>query len=498
MLALKTNNKAPIDVPTIVDNTSTVSGAQQQAQYFQQVFVKTAKDKKIFVLTDKGTLGQRGLNPGESSQKVIAIQYPDGLAAGFVLTHDKTSNHTYFIDPQGAAFELYLFIQSSTGPVIFETNTAKADAVLKSPDLTVAQWITPRKTTSQEFATLSPEVQALLEGLYADLRSPDQPATLKAALDKGPGWVFLPVITWDAQFGKSTGLINPATFALHVEENPAYTPNSTDRSILLRLPLGEFPTANKAPTAVPSATVKPTQTPKTTAAPKITPTKKTAKTTPTVVETVDTTLKTNMDAYANGEGVLPNEKLFRTTQEANSLGITDPREVGMSWGFYVQGVYLGTMDIQPKGSKDKIRIAVFGFVDLDGKHYFIPFQLGVDLNHSIIVAYDPNRTISLLDDERPITVKVIDSLDILHANMNEPVLFFLIRSAPPFPFSDSDLNYIRAHEKQYNVADQTLRFIRTAANGSIDKMQLPDYINTLNIQGKTLPLIENLILPNKP
>ena len=338
----------------------------------------------------------------------------------------------------------------------------------------------------------------MLEGQYADLRSPTQPVTLKAALDKGPAWVFIPVIAWDAQFGKSTGLINPATFALHVEENPAYTPNSTERGILLRLPLGEFPTANKAPTAVPSATVKPTRTPKPTAAPKIAPTKKTGKKTPTAVATVDNTLKTNMDAYQKGEVLVPNEKLFRTTQGINSLGITDPREVGMSWGFYVQGVYLGSMDIQPKGSANKIRIAVFGFVDLEGKRYFVPFQLGVDLNHSILVQYDPNRTISMLDDERPITIKVLDSLDILRANMNEPILFFLIRSSPPFPFSDSDGKYIRAHEIQYTVADQTLRFIKTAANGSIQKMQLPDHINTLSIQGKTLPLIENVILPNKP
>ena len=312
------------------------------------------------------------------------------------------------------------------------------------------------------------------------------------------------MIAWDALVGKSTSLINPATFALHVQENPAYTPNSTERGILLRLPLGEFPSENTASTPAPSVTVKPTKTPKPSATRKVAPVKVTATkkpgktTTPTVAATIDNTLKNNMDAFAKGDIVVPNEKLFRTSLGVNSLGITDPREVGMAWGFYVQGVYLGSTDIQPKGSKEKVRIAVFGFTDLQGTRYFIPFQLGVDLNHSMIVEYDPNRTISMLDDERPVTLKVKDSTDILRANLNEPVLFYMIRAAPPFPFSDSDLNYIRAHEKQYNIADQTLRFIRTAANGSIDKMQIPDYINTLNIQGKTLPLVENVILPNKP
>jgi hypothetical protein len=78
------------------------------------------------------------------------------------------------------------------------------------------------------------------------------------------------------------------------------------------------------------------------------------------------------------------------------------------------------------------------------------------------------------------------------------VLFFVMRAAPPFPFSDSDGYYIKAHEAQFNVADQALRFVKTASGGSLKQMQLPSYVNTLKVQNTILPLTENLILPDKP
>ncbi len=321
---------------------------------------------------------------------------------------------------------------------------------------------------------------------------------------KGPTWLTVPVIDWNAKNGTQTIYINPASFDVHVEENSAYLPGKTDRGVMLLLPLGKFPEQLEAPTE--QVTDTPAPIPTATKAPKAGKAKKPARSatpspTPAVSATPDDLLQENMDAFQKGQVLIPNEKLFRSsTGTPSSLGVADTREVGLSWGFFLQGVYLGSMDIQPKGAPAKIRIAVFGFTDANGTRFYIPFQLGVDLDHSIIIQYDPNRTISSLDNERPITMKVSDSatLDDLRANLDQPVLFFLMRAAPPFPFSDSDGYYIHAHEAQYSVADQALRFIKTASGGSLSQMQLPSYVNSLKVQNTILPLTENLILPQTP
>ena len=500
---LDANDNAPVGLPTIVDVSSPGSGAQQQVAYFKQVLDTVSKSKQINILTPTASYATRALLAGETVQNTIVIQYVDSLTTAFILTSEKNGAHSYFVDPQGAVFELYLFAQNSTGKIFYETDPTKAQAILDMPDLTTVQWITVRLLTTQDKQKLSADAWTFLQAQYAEM---NKEAKLDDAVAKGPTWLTVPVMTWSAQDGTQTIYINPSSFDVHIEQNSAYLPGKTDRGVTLLLPLGTFPSQVQRPTEQVTATpVPPTTTP--TKTPKTGTTKKTSKgkktptpkaPTPTVTPTQDNLLQENMDAFEKGQVLVPNEKLFHSSTGASSLGVADSREVGLSWGFFVQGIYLGSTDIQNKNAPAKIRVAVFGFTDANGQRFFIPFQLGVDMDHSVIIQYDPNRTISSLDNERPITLKVSDTLDVLRANMNEPVLFFLMRAAPPFPFSDSDGYYIQAHEAQYNVADQALRFIKTASGGSLKQMQLPSYVNSLKVQNTILPLTENLILPDKP
>ena len=498
--SLQIKDNAPVGLPTIVDINSPGSGSQQQVDYFRQVLNTVSKSKQINVLTQNADYATRALLAGETVQNIIVSQYVDSLTTAFVLSSEKNGAHSYFIDPQGSAFELYLFAQNRSGNIFFETNPTNALAILDMPDLTTVQWITVRQLTSQDKQKLPAETWAFLQAQYAEI---NKEAKLDDAVAKGPTWLTVPVMSWSAQNGTQTIYINPASFDVHLEQNSTYLPGKTDRGFTLLLPLGKFPAQLQSPTELVTETPVPTAT--STKSPKAGPTKKPGKKTPTpkaptptASATQDNLLQQNMDAFQKGEVLIPNENLFHSSNGASSLGVADSRDVGTSWGFFVQGLYLGSMDIQNKNAPAKIRVAVFGFTDADGKPFFIPFQLGVDLDHSIIIQYDPNRTISSLDNERPITLKVSDTLDVLRANMNEPVLFFLMRAAPPFPFSDSDGYYIHVHEAQYNVADQALRFIKTASGGSLKQMQLPSYVNTLKVQNTILPLTENLILPQKP
>jgi len=498
--SLQVKDDAPVGLPTIIDMNSPGSGAQQQVTYFNQVLDTVSKSKQINVLTTTANYASRALLPGETVQNTIVIQYVDSLTTAFALNTEKNGAHTYFIDPQGSAFELYLFAQNSAGIIFFENDPTQAQTILNMPDLTTVQWFTVRQLTLQDKQKLPAEVWTFLQAQYAGI---NKEAKLDDAVANGPTWLTVPVIAWSAQNGTQTIYINPSSFDVHVEENSTYLPGKTDRGVMLLLPLGKFPAQLQRPTE--QITETPTPSPTSTKAPKRTPTKKPGKKTPTpkptpvVSPTQVNLLQENMNAFKKGQVSIPNEKLFRSsTGASSSLGVPDTRDVGLSWGFFVQGVYLGSMDIQPKNAPAKIRIAVFGFTDANGTAFFIPFQLGVDLDHSIIIQYDPNRTISSLDNERPITLKVSDTQDALQANLDEPVLFFLMRAAPPFPFSDSDGYYIHAHEAQYNVADQALRFIKTASGGSLNQMQLPGYVNTLKVQNTILPLTENLILPQAP
>jgi len=502
--SLQPNDLAPVGVPTIVDKSSPGSGAQQQVDYFRQVLDTVSASKQINVLTQNADYATRALLPGETVQNVIVIQYVDSLTTAFILTAEPNGAHTYFIDPQGSVFELYLFAQNNVGTIFFESDPTKAQTILDMPDLTSAQWITVRQLTTQDKTKLSAEAWTYLQGLYTEMT---KEVKLDDAVAKGPTWLTVPVMSWDAQNGTQITYINPESFDVHVELNSAYQPGKTDRGVSLVLPLGKFPEQLLSPTeqftetpAPPTATATRTPKPLPTKKPgknaKKTPTPKGPTATPS--PTPDNSLQQNMDAFQKGEVLIPNEKLFHSSTGVSSLGVADSREVGMSWGFFVQGIYLGSFDIQNKDAPAKTRVAVFGFTDGEGKRFFVPFQLGVDMDHSVIIQYDPNRTISSLDNERPITLKVSDTLDVLRANMNEPVLFFVMRAAPPFPFSDSDGYYIHVHEAQYNVADQALRFIKTASGGSLKQMQLPSYVNTLKVQDTILPLTENLILPQKP
>ncbi len=509
--SLQPNDRAPVGLPTIVDINSPGSGAQQQVDYFRQVLDTVSTNKQINVLTQNADYAKRSLLPDESVQNVIVIQYVDSLTTAFILTSEKNGGHTYFVDPQGSVFELYLFAQNNAGTIFFESDPAKAQTILDMPDLTTVQWITVRQVTTQDKARLPADTWAFLQAQYSQIT---KEVKLDEAVAEGPTWLTVPVMNWNVQNGTQTIYINPASFEVHVEQNSAYLPGKTDRGITLVLPLGKFPfqlqrpteqvtetpappTATSTKTLKPTATKKPGKSAKKTSTPKE-PTATPKGPTATPSPTPDHSLQQNMDAFEKGEVLIPNEKLFHSSTGANSLGVANSREVGMSWGFFVQGVYLGSFDIQNKDVPAKTRVAVFGFTDGEGKRFFIPFQLGVDMDHSIIIQYDPNRTISALDNERPITLKVSDTLDVLRANMNEPVLFFVMRAAPPFPFSDSDGYYIHAHEAQYNVADQALRFVKTASGGSLKQMQLPSYVNTLKVQNTVLPMTENLILPQKP
>jgi hypothetical protein len=499
--SLQSKDNAPEGLPTIIDINSPGSGAQQQVDYFRQVLNTVSASKQINVLTQNADYASRALLADETMQNIIVIQYVDSLTTAFILTSEKNGEHIYFIDPQGSAFELYLFAQDNTGTIFFESDPTKAQAILDMPNLTTVQWIAVRQLTSQDQQKLPADAWAYLQAQYAEM---NKEAKLNDAIAKGPVWMTVPVMTWEAQVGPQTIYINPASFDVHLEQNSAYQQGKTDRGVTLLLPLGKFPAQLQAPTEQVTETPVP-PTPTSTKTLKPGPTKKSGKKTPTpkpptatASPTPDNSLQQNMDAFQKGEVLIPNEKLFHSSTGASSLGVSDSRDVGLSWGFFVQGIYMGSTDYLPKNAPAKIRIAVFGFTDGEGKRFFIPFQLGVDMDHSIIIQYDPNRTISSLDNERPITLKVSDTLDVLRANMNEPVLFFLMRAAPPFPFSDSDGFYIHAHEAQYNVADQALRFIKTASGGSLKQMQLPSYVNTLKVQNTILPLTENLILPQKP
>jgi hypothetical protein len=502
---MKENGTAPIGLPEMVDSKSPGSGPQQQLNYFSQAFQKAAKDKKISSLDEKAEYVQRGLTTSETNANTVVSQYKDSLTSAFVINQDKTSSYVYLVEAQGAVFQLYLFAQTESGEVFFEQNPAKAGKILDNPDLKIAQWVAGRQITGQDKGSLTADQWIFLQGMYSELHADEEPARLEDIVAKGPVWIMFPVLSWDAQTGRTTAFISPGTLAVHLEDNPAYTARNTDRGIMLRLPIGEIPTSVKPQATLPAPTeiiIAPTATATITRTLKSSPTKKPGKETATpeatALPTQDAQLIAKLESFEDGSLSIPNEKLFRSSQGESPLGVADTREVGMSWGFFVQGIYLGNFEVLPKNSTTKILIAIFGFMDAAGNPYFIPFQLGVDVNHSIILEYDPNRTVSSVDNERPETLKVLNALDMLRANLNEPVLVFMMRAAPPFPFSDSDTNYIRAHESQYSVADQALRFIKTAAAGDIKQMQVPDYVNSLNLTGKILPLVENLILPQKP
>ncbi len=488
-------NAAPDGLPVVASLESKGQGAKQQTDYFKQVFNKTAKEKKINILTQKATYGQRGLLSGEKIDQIIAFQFKDGLAAAFVITATKSERHTYFVDPSGPVFELYLVAETTTPAAFFERDAAKAADILADANLAHAQWVAARQVNREDWSSYHAAQQDLLNSLYQQVRMPEQPALLKDAAVSGSPWLLVPVLWWDAK-GDWSVMINPSSLELHLENSPALQTETGMRGVFLGLPAGVLAEGVIAAAAVePEAPAeKPSPTPKAAATKK--PAKKPSPT-PTSQPVVDSGLKQNLEAFEKGQVMISNEKLFRTSGGINPLGIADARDVGMSWGFFVQAVYLGSTDVQMKGYKNKVRVAVFGFTDAAGNHYFVPCQLGVDLDHPVIIQYDSNRTISSLDNERPVTLKASETLDVLRANLNEPVLIFLMRSSPPFPLSDSDGYYINAHDRQYPAADLVLRYIKAAASGDSRQIQAPEVVNAYNFNARILPLVENLILPNK-
>ncbi len=72
-------------------------------------------------------------------------------------------------DPQGSAFELYLFAQNSAGNIFFENDPTQAQAILDMPDLTSVQWFTVRQLTTQDKKKLSAEAWTFLQAQYAEI-----------------------------------------------------------------------------------------------------------------------------------------------------------------------------------------------------------------------------------------------------------------------------------------------------------------------------------------
>jgi hypothetical protein len=481
---MTTTSLAQSGSPSLASLQSNGDSAKQDVDYFKQAFNKAAKDKKIGILTSKAVYGQRGLLSGEKIDQVYTFHFSSGMGGAFVLTHDKTSRRAYFTDPQGAVYGLYLLAQTSAGETFFESDIAKAATILSAANLTSVNWLVARQVTAEDWGLFNSEQKRLVQSQYFEVRSNSQSEQISDAVQADPVWMLMPLLLWN-QSETSTAFINPSSLAVQIEPFTA----QLQRGVMLGLPAGLVESSQFTQTAFP--TEKP--------AAKPSPTPKNAKPTESGAESITSDLQDNMDAFENGEVLITDESLFHSADNSVSpLGIPDASEVGLNWGSYVQGVYQGSFDIEAEGSTSKVRIIVLGFADNEGNRYFVPFQLGVDLEHPVIIQYDPARTVSLLDNERPVTLKAADALGVLAVNLNEPVLVFLMRAAPPFPLSDSDGYYIDAHTRQYSVADQALRVIKNASRGNIKEMTLPEFVNTLLVQDKLLPLVENLIVPNKP
>jgi len=335
--SLQTRHKAPVGVPTIIDVSSPGSGAQQQVSYYKQVLDAVSKSKKINVLTQKAEYAKRSLLPGETIQNIIVVHFGDSLTTAFFLSTEKNSSHTYMVDSQGSAFELYLFAQNSAGTTFFESDPAKVQSILDMPDLQTVQWVTMRLLSQPDKQKLSAEAWMALQAQYAEM---NLEASLNDALAKGPTWITVPVITWNAQNGGQTIFVDPSSFDIFIEQNPSYVSGKTERGITLLLPLGKSPAEMQSLTDLVTQTLM-TTTPST-AVPEFSPTQKASKESATLVaeQTQDNMLQENVDAFQKGEVLVPTEKLFRTSQGPGSLGVADTQDVGLSGGFNIQGEFL--------------------------------------------------------------------------------------------------------------------------------------------------------------
>jgi hypothetical protein len=335
--SLQTRHQAPVGVPTIVDVSTPGSGAQQQVSYYKQALDAVSKSKKINVLTQKAEYAKRSLLPGETIQNIIVAHFGDSLTTAFFLSTEKNSSHTYMVDSQGSAFELYLFAQNSAGTTFFESDPAKVQPILDMPDLQTVQWVTMRLLTQPDKQMLPAEAWMALQAQYAETNIE---ASLDDALAKGPTWITVPVIAWNAQNGGQTIFVNPSSFELFIEQNPSYVSGKTERGITLLLPLGKSPAEMQRLTDLVNQT--PMTTTPSTAIPELGPTQKASKENATLVaeQTQDSLLQENVDAFQNGEVSIPNEKLFRPSQGPGSLGVADPQDVSLSGGFNIQGEFL--------------------------------------------------------------------------------------------------------------------------------------------------------------
>ena len=205
------------------------------------------------------------------------------------------------------------------------------------PDLQTVQWVTMRLLTPPEKQTLSAEAWMALQAQYAEM---NVKASLDDTLAKGPTWITIPVIAWNAQNGGQTIFVNPSSFDLFIEQNPSYVSGKTERGITLLLPLGKPTAVMQNLTDLANQTVL-TTTPAT-VVPALSPTQKVSKESATLVaeQTQDNLLQENVDAFQKGEVVVPEEKLFHTAQGPGSLGVANTQDVGLSGGFNIQGEFL--------------------------------------------------------------------------------------------------------------------------------------------------------------
>lgn len=482
-------------LPALASSASSEDVQKKQSAYFVGVFKLAAQAGSLHGLSDAAVYVQRGLLEKEKVTSSLALQYKDGIAAGLVFTQGKSGKHTYFVDAQGGVFELYLLAQSTDGSISFERNPQQAPELLKNPALKQVRWVTARSLVLTEWSPLSNAQKALLQGQYEQTRVTSQPEKLEDAMKLASVWLILPVISWDAADGKSTVLLNPASLNAYLESNPAYQPGGVERGIVLGLP------ANILPAEV-TAAVAGSPAAKTPAASLPSPTAISAKDEAARVEkaryeTALNELLAHLKSFQSGEIVIDPNLLFKQPDGSAQLGMQDDRPVEAAWGFYVQGIYLGYLDVKQVDKQPPYRIIVLGFSDPSGNRFWVPFQLGVDLARSVTIITDPQRTTNLLDNERPLTLKAGETSALLDANLKQPVLVFLMRTEPPYPLSESDGAYLRVHEAQYPVAERALIGIRANTVETLNASKLPNSANTFSQDSRPLALIETLIVGSK-
>lgn len=221
-------------------NTKSANEAQKQMlDYAQQLFKSLADAKKLSVLTPAAVYGERGLVENETVLDINVVQYTDGLAHYFVQTQAGAQKHIFLMEPQGTAHELYLMTQDKDGKWRFDLDSSQASELFKQNMLTTIQWITPRQFTQTEWQTLTPDQKNLVQRQYTEIRSNEQPEKVEDALTKGPVWVFMPVIAWEAPLGVQTILIEPGNLTVHIERNARYEVGSLERGQFIMLPISK-------------------------------------------------------------------------------------------------------------------------------------------------------------------------------------------------------------------------------------------------------------------